>query len=37
MRESKLPGINGLCPGKTTELDRGNEMEGEKKDDDLIG
>ena len=37
MRVRKLPGIKGLCPGKTAELDGRNETEGEKKEDDGIG
>ncbi len=32
-----LPGINGLCQGKTAELDEENETEAEKKDGDVIG
>lgn len=31
VREGKLPGINGLCQGKTAELDGENETEGAKK------
>lgn len=30
MREGKLPVFNGLCPGKTAELDRRNDTESEK-------
>ncbi len=32
-----LPGINDLCQGKTAEPDEESEIEGEKKDDDVIG